>query len=87
MSDNSLCYGSLDDLFDFDMDNDEKENSVKNAIAKSYQEKFGHAIPFYLLPENASEDEIFNMIKRCVESGKDNILELFNVQIDENVLY
>lgn len=87
MSDNSDKYETLDDLFDIERGNARFEIDYKAELAKRYQEQFGHAIPFYLLPETVSEEVIFEKVKCCLETGKDNLTELFECFIDKDALY
>ncbi len=87
MSDSSANYDSLDDLFDSGMEIGAKEDNINVEMARKYHEKFGHAIPFYLLPETVSETSIFENVKKCLESGEDNLLELLGIQVDRDALY
>lgn len=87
MSDGSVKYESLDDLFDSGTETEIKEDNNTSEIARRYHETFGHAIPFYLLPETVSEADIFEKVKICLESGQDNLLEMFGVKVDNDVLY
>lgn len=76
----------LDDIFGDEITTGVEQKEHQN-ILRQYKEKFGHTIPMYLLPEEASLDEIYEKAKQCIESGKDNILELFGVEVDEDSLY
>lgn len=87
MRDGNAKYESLDDLFDFGTETETKEDNNTSEMARKYHEKFGHAIPFYLLPETVPESDVFEKVKSCLESGEDNILELFGVKIDDDALY
>lgn len=85
MNSNSI-NNHLDDIFGDEITNGVEQKEHQN-ILRQYKEKFGHTIPMYLLPEEASLDGIYEKVKQCIESGKDNILELFGVEIDEDFLY
>lgn len=87
MSEGSIKYESLDNLFDFGTETETIEDNNTFEMARRYHEKFGHAIPFYLLPETVSEADVFEKVKICLESGEDNLLELFGVKVDNDALY
>lgn len=88
MSDSSDKNETLDDLFDIEIEKSESKIDNNNTeLARMYQIQFGHAIPFYLLPETVSEEEIFDKVKYCLEKGKDNLLELFECRVDQDVFY
>lgn len=87
MRDGNAKYESLDDLFDSETETETKEDNNTSEMARRYHEKFGHAIPFYLLPETVSESDVFEKVKICLESGEDNLLELFGVKVDDAALY
>lgn len=74
---------TLDDLFNSKGNFIRMDQSDRVEAARMYQEKLEHTISFYLLLEAVSGEQIFEKVKCCLESEEDNLLQLFEVQIDE----
>lgn len=79
-------FDGLNDLFAPDTNKTGSSNDSL-PIVRQYKALFGHAIPYDLIPEIISEDEILENVKKCVEYRSDNLLELLGVFTDENAVY
>lgn len=79
-------YEDLNDLFAPDTNKKDSSNDSL-PIVRQYKALFGHAIPYDLIPEIISEDEILEKVEKCVEHRSDNLLELLGVITDDNAVY
>lgn len=52
-----------------------------------YREMFGKGVPTECLPSRITEEQIKQAMRECIETGKDNLLDILGVSIDDKVLY
>ena len=97
MFQSSLCTGNvkkeedqkmgLED-FMFSLAERPVEDQFKISDAeKQYTQLFGHAVPREMIPPAVTVEMLERAMKTCVESGKDELLQILGVQTDENNLY
>lgn len=77
---------NLDNLFDeepivVDITKEQEE------ILDLYISKFGHGVPQAYIPKNYPKEKLYQCLKKCVETEKDELLELLNIQIDPRRIY
>lgn len=64
------------------------EGEVKiSDTEKEYTRMFGHVVPREMIPPAVTEERLEEVMKACVESGKDELLQILGVQADEHKLY
>ena len=56
-------------------------------IEDRYTAMFGHVVPRDMIPNSISHDELKSAMLQCIDTKKDNLLELLNVKINPDHLY
>lgn len=65
-----------------------KVNDEYRTIAKEYKKKFGYGVPLSMIPQSEEIDNLIRNIKECIKNGNDDLLERYEVQVDNtDVLY
>ena len=57
------------------------------AAAKEFRVKFGYGVPLAMIPPITKTEDLIEKIKDCVESGRDNLLDRYNVVMEDGILY
>lgn len=55
--------------------------------AEEYYRVCGGRVPRDMIPAGITEEEIISAMQKCIQSGKDELLEILGVGIDRSVLY
>lgn len=56
-------------------------------LHKKYRKMFGKSVPTEVLPSKITETQIKQAMRECIETGKDSLLDILGVSIDDKVLY
>lgn len=56
-------------------------------LHKKYREMFGESVPTEVLPSRITEEQIKQAMKQCIDTSKNNLLDILNVTFDDKVLY
>ena len=56
-------------------------------LLNKYRELFGKNVPTEVLPSRITDTQIKQALRECVETGKDTLLEILGVSIDDTVIY
>ena len=56
-------------------------------IAKMFQDKFGYGVPTASIPMTIDTNELIVALKKCIESGDDDLLKKYIVVRDRNKQY
>lgn len=56
-------------------------------LQKRYREMFGEPVPTEMLPSRITDEQIKQAMRECIDTGKNNLLDILGVIIDYKVLY
>lgn len=57
------------------------------AIAKEYKKTFGYGVPLSMIPPTTEMPDLIANIEKCIAEKKDNLLEIYGVEISEGDLF
>lgn len=56
------------------------------AIAKEFKKKFGYGVPLSMIPPTTNTADLVLQIKECISKGQDDLLQRYNVFLEEGDL-
>lgn len=56
-------------------------------LHEKYREIFGESVPTEILPSRITDEQIKQAMKQCIDTGKNNLLDILDVTFDNKVLY
>lgn len=57
------------------------------AIAKEFRKTFGYGVPLSMIPPTTETSDLILQIKGCIDSGKDDLLQRYNVSLEDGDLF
>lgn len=66
---------------------DERDQTEFNEVMEQYQLVFGSVPPLEMVPPGFSEADIIKAVKKCIEQGNADLLQVIGVCINENFIY
>lgn len=58
-------------------------NDEYRAVAKDFRKKFGYGVPLSMIPPVTETPDLIRNLKECIVSGKDDLLERYNVAVGD----
>lgn len=56
-------------------------------LLSKYRKMFGEPVPTEILPSRITEDQIKQAMRECIDTGKNSLLDILGVTIDDKVIY
>ncbi len=57
------------------------------AIAKEFKKKFGYGVPLSMIPPTTDTSDLILQIEECISNGVDDLLQRYNVSLEEGDLF
>lgn len=55
--------------------------------ARAFKKKFGYGVPLSMIPDSADTMDLIDKLYKCIADGNDNLMELYGVEISDDILY
>lgn len=56
-------------------------------ISKQFRKTFGYGVPLSMIPSTVIMSDLIENIQKCIDNKEDNLLEMFGVQDNTDILY
>lgn len=56
-------------------------------LLSKYRKMFGKTVPTEILPSRITDEQLKQAMRECIDTGKNNLLDILDVTFDDKVLY
>ena len=61
-------------------------NDELKEASKQFRKKFGYSVPMAMIPPTTDNATLIRYLEECIETKKDDLLERFNVEVNDQSL-
>ncbi|MFR8038671.1 MAG: hypothetical protein ACLU5E_01695 [Anaerovoracaceae bacterium] len=61
-------------------------NDELKEISKKFRKQFGYSVPMAMIPPTTDNATLIGYLEACIENNKDDLLERFNVKVNDKSL-